>query len=170
MFSGPVTARQICDITIMHCHDGLSLNAQCIEFQLSYCGENPFFIYIFTVLLCSLLLCLASASLKCVKVCKYAQQIHDESFPRLLSFLSKRLSTTACWHYFKPNQFWTELPPLPLALSSSPLSLSLPSVKRSLSLGEFLIFIGAMKGISWHFFFHVPLTLVRQLLSALCRM
>lgn len=39
MFSGPVTARQICDITVMHCHGGLSLKAQYIEFQLSYCGQ-----------------------------------------------------------------------------------------------------------------------------------
>lgn len=39
MFSGPVTARQICDITVMHCHGGLSLKAQHIEFQLNYCGQ-----------------------------------------------------------------------------------------------------------------------------------
>lgn len=34
LFYGPVTPRQICDITIMHCHGGLSLKAKCIEFQL----------------------------------------------------------------------------------------------------------------------------------------
>lgn len=42
MFSGPVTARQICDITIMHCHCGLSLKAQRIGFQHSYCGRICF--------------------------------------------------------------------------------------------------------------------------------
>ncbi len=71
MFSGPVAARQICDITIMHCHGGLSLKAQRIEFQLSYCEQ----IFLFfregfdtlCVLLCPLLLCLVCAPLKHIK-------------------------------------------------------------------------------------------------------
>lgn len=53
MFSGPVAARQICDIALMHCHGGLSLKAQCIEFQLSYCEQ----IFLEVVILSSVLCC-----------------------------------------------------------------------------------------------------------------
>lgn len=43
IFSGSVTTRQICDITVMRCHGGLSLKAQYIEFLLSFCKQVFFF-------------------------------------------------------------------------------------------------------------------------------
>lgn len=85
MFYGPVTARQICDITIMHCHGGLSLKAQCIEFQLHYCGW--FFLFLsfregldILNVLCHLLLYLANTPLKYAK--SLAKPIPNKIFPR----------------------------------------------------------------------------------------